>query len=65
MLPKFLESLGDNLAKEWVAKVLTPACIFWFGGLLAWGWRFGFKQLEQVLIPILQSYATVPKADKI
>ncbi|MBW4472563.1 MAG: hypothetical protein KME45_19655 [Stenomitos rutilans HA7619-LM2] len=36
MLPKFLESLGDTLAKEWVAKVLTPAFVFWFGGLLSW-----------------------------
>ena len=36
MLPKFLESLGDTLAKEWVAKVFTPAFIFWFGGLLSW-----------------------------
>ncbi|MBD1854483.1 MULTISPECIES: hypothetical protein [Leptolyngbya] len=36
MLPKFLESLGDTLAKEWVAKVFTPAFVFWFGGLLSW-----------------------------
>lgn len=36
MLPKFLDSLGDTLAKEWVAKVFTPAFVFWFGGLLTW-----------------------------
>lgn len=36
MLPKFLESLGDTLAKEWIAKVFTPAFVFWFGGLLTW-----------------------------
>lgn len=36
MLPKFLESLGDAVAKEWVAKVFTPAFVFWFGGLLSW-----------------------------
>lgn len=36
MLPKFLESLGDTLAKEWVAKVFTPAFVFWFGGFLSW-----------------------------
>ena len=62
MLPKFLESLGDSLAKEWVAKVLTPACIFWFGGLLAWSSRFGFKQLEQVLT---QKSAALPIAQLI
>lgn len=62
MLPKFLESLGDNLAKEWVAKVLTPACIFWFGGLLAWSSRFGSKELEQVLT---QKSAALPIAQLI
>ena len=36
MLPKFLESLGDTLAKEWVSKVFTPAFVFWFGGFLSW-----------------------------
>jgi hypothetical protein len=49
MLPKFLESLGDNLAKEWVAKVFTPAFVFWFGGLLAWSSHAGWQPLEQIL----------------
>jgi hypothetical protein len=49
MLPKFLESLGDTLAKEWVAKVLTPAFVFWFGGALAWGWRFGWNSFDAIL----------------
>jgi hypothetical protein len=45
MLPKFLESLGENIAKEWLSKVLLPALVFWLGGLLAvcsdpaFGWK--------------------------
>jgi hypothetical protein len=60
MLPKFLESLGDTLAKEWVAKVFTPAFVFWFGGALAWGWRFGWNDFDAILtqktnaLPIVQ-----------
>jgi hypothetical protein len=60
MLPKFLESLGDTLAKEWVAKVFTPAFVFWFGGALAWGWRFGWNSFDAILtqktnaLPIVQ-----------
>ena len=60
MLPKFLESLGDTLAKEWVAKVFTPAFVFWFGGGLAGGGRFGWNGLDAILtqktnaLPILQ-----------
>lgn len=49
MLPKFLESLGNNLAQQWIAKVLTPAFVFWFGGVGVWVWRFGWKNVEQWL----------------
>jgi hypothetical protein len=51
MLPKFLESLGDTLAKEWVAKVFTPAFVFWFGGLLSWALHspINWNTLEQWL----------------
>ncbi len=51
MLPKFLESLGDTLAKEWVAKVFTPAFVFWFGGLLSWALhsQANWNTLEQWL----------------
>ena len=51
MLPKFLESLGDTLAKEWVAKVFTPALVFWFGGLLSWALhsQANWNTLEQWL----------------
>jgi hypothetical protein len=51
MLPKFLESLGDTLAKEWVAKVFTPTFVFWFGGLLFWAFhsQANWNTLEQGL----------------
>jgi len=60
MLPKFLETLGGDLAKQWVAKILTPAFVFWFGGVLAWGTRYGWEPFEDVLtqtsaaLPIIQ-----------
>jgi hypothetical protein len=48
MLPKFLESLGENIAKEWLGKVLFPALVFWLGGLLAVcsNPKFGWKVVE-------------------
>lgn len=49
MLPKFLESLGNNLAHQWLAQVFSPAFIFWFGGILAWISRFEWENFESFL----------------
>jgi hypothetical protein len=49
MLPKFLESLGESVTKEWLTKVLIPALIFWLGGALALGSKFGWKSVEPLL----------------
>lgn len=51
MLPKFLESLGENIAKEWLSKLLLPALVFWLGGLLAVcsNPKFGWKIVEPFL----------------
>ena len=51
MLPKFLESLGENIAKEWLSKILLPALVFWLGGLLAVcsNPEFGWKIVEPFL----------------
>lgn len=46
MPTKFLESLGGKLAERWIATLLTPAFVFWLGGLAAWVWRFGWSTLE-------------------
>ncbi|MEH2214062.1 hypothetical protein [Nostoc sp.] len=49
MPTKFLESLGGKLAENWAANILTPAFVFWIGGLLAWVFRFGRRPLEDWL----------------
>jgi predicted ester cyclase len=36
---KFLEGIGGQLAKRWVATLLTPALIFWVAGLAAITWH--------------------------
>jgi hypothetical protein len=39
------ENIGQALAKEWTARMLTPAFAFWGGGLLAWAFRYGWGDL--------------------
>ena len=46
MSTKFLEGVSGKLAAKWVAILLTPAFIFWMGGLGAYIWRFGWRNLE-------------------
>lgn len=45
MVEKFWENIGQALAKEWTARMLTPAFAFWAGGLLAWAFRHGWSNL--------------------
>jgi hypothetical protein len=49
MPTKFLEGLGGKLAEQWAASLLTPAFVFWLGGLAAWIQKFGWNQLQQWL----------------
>ena len=49
MLPKFLESLGENISKEWLSKVLLPAMVFWLGGALALGSKFGWASVQPLI----------------
>ena len=46
MPTKFLESLGGKLAERWFSTILTPAFIFWAGGIGAWIWRYGWSSIE-------------------
>ncbi len=46
MPTKFLESLGGKLAERWLSTILTPAFVFWAGGLGAWIYRNGWLSLE-------------------
>lgn len=41
MLTSFWAGLGNNLAERWAAVILTPAFVFWLGGLAAWAWGHG------------------------
>ena len=46
MMAKFWEGLGDKLSAQWVATILTPAFVFWWGALVVWITRFGWIPLE-------------------
>jgi hypothetical protein len=45
VVEKFWKNIGQALAKEWTARMLTPAFAFWAGGLLAWAFRYGWSNL--------------------
>ncbi len=45
MQAKFIEGVGGKLAEQWVAALLTPAFVFWAGGLAAWVYRYGWTSL--------------------
>jgi hypothetical protein len=40
MLDAFWTGVGEELAKTWVARVLTPAFAFWLGGAVLLWWHF-------------------------
>lgn len=46
MPTKLLEGVSSKLADQWVATLLTPAFVFWAGGLLAYIDRHGFTPIE-------------------
>lgn len=62
MLDKFWESLGEDLAGEWLKHVFSPAFLFWVGGLglyvlnhgwqSSWKWLSGLQTVEQVTLLI-------------
>src|SRR5215469_1707758 len=39
MLSAFWSGLGGEFARQWVARILTPAFAFWIGGLAAVWWH--------------------------
>jgi len=49
MPTKLLEGFGGKLVDQWAANLLTPAFVFWLGGLLAWGDRYGWADLVTVI----------------
>jgi hypothetical protein len=48
MSAKFLEGFGGKLAEQWIANLLTPAFIFWSGGLLCYIDRHGWQPIAQL-----------------
>ncbi|MCY7407986.1 MAG: hypothetical protein LH631_11585 [Alkalinema sp. CAN_BIN05] len=48
MSAKFLEGVGGKLAEQWVANLLTPAFVFWSGGLLAYIYRHGWQPIANL-----------------
>ncbi len=46
MSGKFLESFSSKFAEQWVATLLTPAFVFWAGGIAAGLQRFGWKGIS-------------------
>ena len=39
MLTAFWSGLGEEFAKRWAARILTPAFAFWAGGLVVLWWH--------------------------
>lgn len=63
MLDKFWESLGEDLAGEWLKRVFSPAFLFWAGGVGMyvlrhgwqgpWQWLSGLQIIEQTALLLL------------
>src|SRR5260221_2586000 len=47
MLTKIVDGLSSKLTDQWMVTLLTPAFVFWAGGLLAWVWRFSWSPQEK------------------
>lgn len=41
MITALWSSLGGKVGERWASLLLSPALVFWGGGLLAWVWRHG------------------------
>jgi hypothetical protein len=55
MLGTFWEAFAGKLAEQWAARLLSPALVFWAGGLAAWlwskpdGWRAAADEYNRTL----------------
>lgn len=47
MSAKFLEGVGSKLAERWMAELITPAFIFWIGGVIALIDHIGWTPVNQ------------------
>ncbi|MEA5467120.1 hypothetical protein [Leptothoe sp. PORK10 BA2] len=46
MYSKFLEGMTGKVSEQWVTNLLTPAFVFWLGGLAASIYHFGWTPLK-------------------
>lgn len=53
-MTKFWEALGGKLAEHWVVTLVTPAFVFWGGGIGAWAWHVGSIRFYDVLTRFTQ-----------
>jgi hypothetical protein len=56
MYSKFLEGMTGKVAEQWVANLLTPAFVFWLGGLAACIYHFGWNPLKEWVLKQPQSF---------
>lgn len=56
MYSKFLGGVTDKLAEQWSTNLLTPAFIFWLGGLAASIQAFGWDSLKDLVLKQPQSF---------
>jgi len=47
MFLRFWEKIGEELARAWAARVMSPALAFWGGGLLAYAYRHCWQEITQ------------------
>jgi hypothetical protein len=56
MYSKFLEGMTGKVAEQWVTNLLTPAFVFWAGGLAASIYRFGWNPLKTWVLQQPQTF---------
>ncbi len=56
MYSKFLEGMTGKVAEQWVTNLLTPAFVFWLGGLAACIYHFGWNPLKDWVLQQPQSF---------
>lgn len=56
MYSKFLEGMTGKVAEQWVTNLLTPAFVFWFGGLAAYAYPCNWNSLKTSVLRQPQSF---------
>lgn len=56
MYSKFLEGMTGKVAEQWVTNLLTPAFVFWAGGIAASIYRFGWNPLKTWVLQQPQTF---------